>query len=256
MIVEVAQKPDEPSPVTTIKGETGDYVGLAFATTAPRLIGWKSDGVVKVWDSHSGELVRAMTKCHESVATAAISSDGRRVVTVGADGSIRLWDVTPMPTSTDNAVLEKARIAREGKTIRKNGTAIESAAWNFDGTLLAFGAIDGTLSLYDATANAWTNPPEQRLSQRIGHTLFRRDGRLFWSSSVLDGFLKSWQPASGPGAAAAEYPERQNAWSMLGQVGAFDISRDGQWLVTLGRDRQSVVVFRNPPVPPAAAAAR
>lgn len=247
-LIDVSDSPEKPSQVTVAKNEPGDYAELAFCDSGTRLLGWKLDGSVKVWDANSGEVIRTITRSHDSLAVASITSDGRRVVTVGGDGAVKIWDTVPPSDMTG----EKGRLFREGRTIRKSGTLIEAAAWNHDGTLLACGSIDGTLSLYDAVANAWIAAPEQRLSQRIGHTYFRRDGRLFWSSSVLDGFLKSWQPATDASSASPDSGEHA-VWSILGQVGRFSISHDGQWLITLGRDRQSVVVFRASTLPSTAA---
>ena len=50
--------------------------------------------VAEVWDFASGEHVRSLAGHSGSVVTAAFSADGSRLASGGADGSVRIWDVS------------------------------------------------------------------------------------------------------------------------------------------------------------------
>src|SRR6185503_12720501 len=78
-------------------GHTGMISGLAFSRDGRRLFSsGGEDKTVKVWDPQTGEEVlnlRGHTLfCHGL----AVSRDGARVASAGKDGTIRIWDGTPL----------------------------------------------------------------------------------------------------------------------------------------------------------------
>ncbi len=50
------------------------------------------DSVLKVWDGSSGQLLRRLIGHQGAVNSAALTRDGRLIVTGGADGTIRIWN--------------------------------------------------------------------------------------------------------------------------------------------------------------------
>jgi len=71
---------------------------------------WKTaseDKSVKVWDSQSGQELLTLAGPTDAVSSAAISRDGRRIVSASADGTIRVWDGTPLSPNEFESVSGK-----------------------------------------------------------------------------------------------------------------------------------------------------
>jgi WD40 repeat protein len=81
----------------TLRGHTGLITGLAYSRDGRRIFSsGGEDKMVKVWDAHTGEEVlnlRGHTLlCHGLAA----SPDRARLASAGKDGTIRVWDATPL----------------------------------------------------------------------------------------------------------------------------------------------------------------
>ena len=50
------------------------------------------DNVVRVWDAHTGKLIRTLTGHTRRVKTVRFSPDGKMIVSGSHDGTILLWD--------------------------------------------------------------------------------------------------------------------------------------------------------------------
>jgi WD40 repeat protein len=90
--------------VFTIPQET---VGSAWDTSAPvaftpdgsRLAVGRSDGSIRLWDTHTPGVVSEMLtlRGHRGPVTyLSLSRDGSRLTSTGADGDVRVWDATPV----------------------------------------------------------------------------------------------------------------------------------------------------------------
>ena len=66
----------------------------------------------------------------------SFSPNGKRIVSGGADGTVRLWDV------------ETGSIL---KTLTGHTGSIESVSFSPDGKMLASGSVDGTILLWDTS---------------------------------------------------------------------------------------------------------
>ena len=56
---------------------------------------------MKVWDSHTGKLVRSFRGHTGLVSSLAFSPDGRRLVSGSRDHTVKVWDVTQLETEPD-----------------------------------------------------------------------------------------------------------------------------------------------------------
>uniref|UniRef100_A0A0E0JQS7 Uncharacterized protein n=1 Tax=Oryza punctata TaxID=4537 RepID=A0A0E0JQS7_ORYPU len=52
------------------------------------------DGMVRIWDSLSGECARALTGHGDVVQSLAVSADGNNIVSVSTDGSALVFDIS------------------------------------------------------------------------------------------------------------------------------------------------------------------
>jgi WD40 repeat protein len=82
----------------TLRGHSGDVYTLAFSPDdAGRWVASAGeDSAVKVWDSHTGTLVRSFRGHTGLVSSLAFSPDGRRLVSGSRDGTVKVWDLTPL----------------------------------------------------------------------------------------------------------------------------------------------------------------
>jgi WD40 repeat protein/serine/threonine protein kinase len=86
----------------TLRGHANSTFCLAFSPDGKRLASvggrWRSDAVgeVKLWDITTGLEVCTLQGHTKSVFGVAFSPDGRRLATAGQDGTIHIWDGTPL----------------------------------------------------------------------------------------------------------------------------------------------------------------
>jgi WD40 repeat protein len=78
----------------TLQGHTARAQSVTFSPDGRRLISTAQDKSMKVWDTESGqELLTFKADC----AGIAFSSNGQRLFTGQPDGSVTIYDATPLP---------------------------------------------------------------------------------------------------------------------------------------------------------------
>ncbi|HZZ70974.1 MAG TPA: hypothetical protein VFE24_01905, partial [Pirellulales bacterium] len=81
---------EAPMPSKELKGHTGPVNALSFA--ANQLISGSDDGTVRFWNLDNGQPIKSFN--HGGIVTGvAFRPDGKRVVSVGATNSAKLWNV-------------------------------------------------------------------------------------------------------------------------------------------------------------------
>ncbi|MDA8047345.1 MAG: helix-turn-helix domain-containing protein [Actinomycetota bacterium] len=117
---------------------------VAFLAHGAGLVSAGAGGTVAVWPP--GQLTPRLAPGGGSTTfqTLSVSADGRWLAAGATDQSVHLWNIGPAGR------LESAHAPLTGAT-----SEIDSTAFNPAGTLLAVGAADGSLRLFDTTT--WTS---------------------------------------------------------------------------------------------------
>jgi WD40 repeat protein len=85
-------------PLHILRGHKGDVVATAFSPDPGGrwVASVGEDSTVKVWDSHTGLLVRSFRGHTGIVESVAFTPDGKRLVSGSWDGTVKVWDLTPL----------------------------------------------------------------------------------------------------------------------------------------------------------------
>jgi WD40 repeat protein len=137
----------------------------------------KSNAIL-LWDANNVSQQAALAGHTARVNALVYSRDGSRLISAGADKTLRIWDVT----------------AKNALTTIQSQSPIRAAAYSPNGQFIAYGAEDGTVALLNA-ANG------QTLSTLRGHTAavnavaFSPDNSLLVSVGD-DGLVVVWSTQS------------------------------------------------------------
>jgi WD40 repeat protein/serine/threonine protein kinase len=208
-----------------IRGAT-EVNSLAFGRAGEWIACACGDGSLRIWDGKTGKLVRTIGNAHDRYAcSVAFHPDGNHLASVGADESVKVWDLRP---ETPVRVF-----CRPCDGFRPMGTAYAVAFRPGDARYLVAGS-NGAVNLWD-----WQN---DRLEHGFaGHgripisVAFSRDGKwlasgdwqgriLLWDPDTRGGpvrtFAEAGQPISalafspdGGELAAASYDRRVDVWN-------------------------------------------
>lgn len=166
----------------TIPTSLGEVFGVAFSPDGAHVFagGSAGNGAIKVWDSATGEEVALLQGTSPMVRSLALSPDG--ILAVGSifGGQIELWDVK---TRQQFPALASG-----------HSKSISHLTFNFDGSLLASGAKDRTIKIWNPT----TGQQLLKLSGTPGNVVrFSPDGKLLAVGNGQEGTLSLWHVADG-----------------------------------------------------------
>lgn len=200
--------------VTTLDGSVSVHGGGPTATVsfgfAPTSVALDDDGRtvavaggsrVAVWRPRSRS--RVVFDAGGDVSAVALSRDGKRLATAGADGALRIWS------------------ARTGAlaAVAASPTQLTSVVFSPDGRAVIAGGADGTARVYDTAAGR----PVSVLARHAGAVTavaISRDGRLLVTGS-RDGIARIWDPGVAPDLRVLARPSGCCAALATGPGGAF-----------------------------------
>lgn len=201
-----------------LAGATGDVYGLAFSPDGTLLAtSNREDGSIQLWSVWSGEAVGGRLRGHVgAVASLRFSADGATLVSAGADGTVRRWEVA------------------SGQPIGETPTGQEalgtpaSTALGPDGAMLASAGADGVVRRWDLAAG---RPLDDLVAAEAGpvwSVAFSPDGAVL-AAGTLDREVRRWRSATGE-------PIGEPLSGHVGTVTSLAFSPDGAVLASGGAD--------------------
>ena len=209
----------------TLDAHDRGVTSLASDARHDGLVSGAADGRVKIWDWPSGRprMTLPDTRRLDIVTAVAISADGMRALTCGADGLIELWNleqlerlhrlsardrsgVRTIAMSADaslavsgsrdtNLLVWDLQAAAVRHSLHGHTESVTSVALSADGAIAVSGSDDGTVRVWDSRTATLTHT-------LIGHSAgvnavaISADGTQVLSGST-DRSVRSWDVASG-----------------------------------------------------------
>lgn len=199
----------------TFEGHTFVVQCLAFTPDGEQIVSGVGDHTIRFWDSESGVELRRFTGMHKPGGTTsmALSSDGRLIVTGGADeteSTLRLWDVAS---------------GNELRRFEGHEQKIWCVAFSPDGRRIVSGSEDQTLRMWDAETGAEIRQFATPVARVLG-VAFSPDGRRIVSCD--EGNLRVWDAETGA--------ELHRSEVHRGRIRCVAFSPDGRQIASGGDD--------------------
>ncbi|KAF2015094.1 WD40 repeat-like protein [Aaosphaeria arxii CBS 175.79] len=162
----------------SLEGHHGKVKSVVFSHEGERIAAASTDETVRVWETHTGNLVCTFEDHTDCVNSVVFAPKGDRLASASHDKTVRIWNVTGQLLHT----------------LRGHASKVNSVAFSFDGSQLASGSNDRTVCVWDATGHS--------LHTLEGHTdkvtsvAFAPRGQLLASSS-RDGTIRMWDTETG-----------------------------------------------------------
>ncbi len=163
------------------------------------------DGVARLWNARTGQLLRELVGHQDRVTHVAFSPDSRTLMTASWDLTARLWDIQ---TGNPLRVLEIGNAA---------DYPMQSIAFSPDGASVVAGTGDGLLMLWSVHSIGAPHTYQFDRLSPISNLQFSHDGRTIfiiqrgWGSFVIDAntgeFLHSFDCAGGAFAVSPDGKE-------------------------------------------------
>jgi WD40 repeat protein/serine/threonine protein kinase len=197
-------------PLRMLIAHEADVESLAFSPDCTVLLTDEADGILKLWDVHTGRQVGPALKHPASVLCAAFSPCGDFVLTGCADGMARKWDITTGELFGESL---------------SQPNAVYAVAFNEDGARI-FTGTDPELRVWDTTTRRVVQGPLVQPSGAILTARFLPGSRLLVTGS-WNHCARLWDVEEG--MLIAELPHD-------GPVCSVDISPDGSRILTARHD--------------------
>lgn len=186
-----------------------DCLAITWSPQNDLLIAGGLDGLIRIWDRTTGQMIRTLAGHTAAVIGVAVSFDGATLISGAEDGTIRRWEIV------SGRCLSARSVTRE---------SIESIAIGPDGRWVALGLGRGAVELWEVASGK-----EILLLQCHALSLaFSADGESLITGEA-DGRARLWQIQSGKSLYTWE--------GRQGPVSSIAMSSDGKTLAMGAEDR-------------------
>jgi len=165
------------TPVTLTPSQNSSVVDLRFSNDRQRLVSAQGNGCISQWELSNGALSQELVGCPGSCQRADSLPDGSRIISVGLDDAVRIWDVARGRELWHGEFgllgVRALDVSADGTTAAWGGHNHKIVVWDLergqkkfevvtpasvvfhlkfspDGSLLAAAGRDGAIRLYDA----------------------------------------------------------------------------------------------------------
>ncbi|KAJ5152980.1 G-protein beta WD- 40 repeats containing protein [Penicillium canariense] len=238
--------------IQTLPAHKGNVNTVAFSPDGKQFASGSSDGTIKLWNTATGDLQKALERHSASVNSVAFSPDGKHIISGSDDRTIKLWNTATGDlqkilghSESVNSVAfspDGKRIASGSndytiklwdtitgdlqRTLEGHSDVVLSVSFSPDGKQIASGSIDTTIRVWDATTAKLQKILESH-SGGVGTVVFSADSKQI--ASGHDKTIKIWGTPSGD---LQKILEGHSDW-----VKAVAFSRDGKQIVSGSSDR-------------------
>ncbi|MER3415726.1 MAG: hypothetical protein C4297_05875 [Gemmataceae bacterium] len=185
---------------------------LCFLIGGKQWASGSRNGLIRIWDEPSGQILRTLSGHSRAVSALAVSADGRWVASGGADCMVRLWE----PTS-----------GRLVHTLRGASDWITGVAFSPQSSLLVASSADGSIRQWAVGYQQW-NRDVAHVAQVVALAQCTRAQRLV--SADRAGYVCLWDLSTGD--KVAQWQAHEHGLSVLACVPG------NGTLVTGGQDRR------------------
>jgi WD40 repeat protein len=203
--------------LANLAGHSGPLEGADVTRDGSLIATWSQDGTARIWDGRVGNPIAGDVGKHDLPAGArsgplvAYSSNGRYMLSAGADGTAHLW------------------VSGRQPLVMEHGAAVSTAAFSGNGARVITGGADGT-------ARVWSVPsgrPVAQLSHGAAVTGARLtpNGRLAVTAD-RDGDVRVWNVATGSVV---------RRYELGGSINDLELSRDGRFAVAASSNKLAAV---------------
>jgi RNA polymerase sigma factor (sigma-70 family) len=227
----------ERSPTEEFEGPvtSTDEAPLAFAANGKTLAVLDGPGfgqnAVRLWDTATGKPLPALPGHEGAIVDLAQTVDGKELLTLGADRTLRQWDM-----ATGKEVNFESLPAEKAHGYLTNGVGVLSKT----GRLLAYPADKETFALWDVNAGKArvkiTLTPEDVSFNPVNLASFSADEKVL-ATAEWNGTLRLWDTANGKEMRALDVVEKHES-PVSTPMRALEFSTDGKMLLYI-RERRA-----------------
>jgi WD40 repeat protein len=113
---------------------------VAYSPRSDRIATTSSDGLVKLWDASSGQLLTTLYGHSGDAIAVAFEPHGEAVATAGLDGLAKVWNISPggelFSASPGTDILQTVTFSKDGRRIATGSTGGVAAIWDNSGAEL------------------------------------------------------------------------------------------------------------------------
>jgi len=183
------------------------------------------DGMLRIYDSTSGSLLRSWAGHTSYVSNLAFSPDSDLLASGSDDKTIKLWKV------------QDGRLVR---TLIGHTARVWSIAFHPDGSRLVSGGADQTIRIWDLGSNS---PPSIIPTTDISRVAVSRDGRTVLALRRLDKAILLWDAKTKQGSATLSSDTTEGSPV---EPRSFALSQDGQILIGPAETGMAIAIWDFP----------